>query len=90
MKPFDLLSTSSESIFNILPNYFMEFFENNPMMVQFAEQAKHVKGVDNSMVLKEVLDLISQEYEASVIYGIKSPEDAINDAARAVDLLFLK
>lgn len=70
--------------------YFMEFFENNPMMVLFAEQAKHVKGVDNSMVLKEVLDLISQEYEASVIYGVKSPEDAISDAAKAVDLLFLK
>jgi len=76
---------------NLLDNPdFFKFFENNPMMVQFAEQAKHVKRVDNSMVLKEVLDLISMEYEASVIYGIKSPEDAINDAAKAVDLLFLK
>lgn len=76
---------------NLLSNpIFMEFFENNPMMVPFAEQAKYVKGVDNSPILKEALDLISQEYEASVIYGVKSPEDAINDAAKAVNLLFSK
>ena len=56
-------------------------------MIPFAEQAKYVRGVDNSKVLKEVLDLISQEYESSVIYGLKSPEQAINDAAKAVNLL---
>jgi len=69
---------------------FAEFFLSHPMMIPFAEQAKYVRGVDNSTVLKEVFDLISQEYEVSVIYGLKSPEDAINDAAKAVNLLFTK
>ena len=56
----------------------------------FAEQSKYVRGTDASPVLKEVFDLISQEYEACVIYGTKSPEQAIQDASDAVDLLFLK
>jgi multiple sugar transport system substrate-binding protein len=37
-----------------------------------------------------VFDLISQEYEACVIYGVKTPEEALNDAEKAVNLLFLK
>ncbi len=69
---------------------FIEYFQNNPKMKTFAEQAKYVKGTDASPVLKEVFDLISQEYEACVVYGIKTPEQAIKDAADAVDLLFLK
>ena len=67
-----------------------DYFNNNPKMRKFAKQAKHVKGTDASPILKEVFDLISQQYEACVVYGIKSPEQAINDAANAVDLLFLK
>ena len=30
-----------------------------------------------------------QEYEACVIYDVKSPEEAVQDAADAVNLLFL-
>jgi multiple sugar transport system substrate-binding protein len=59
-------------------------------MKKFAEQAKYVKGTDASPVLKEVFDLISQQYEACVVYGVKSPEQAIKDAAEAVNLLFLE
>ena len=59
-------------------------------MKNFAKQAKYVKGTDASPVLKEVFDLISQEYEACVVYGVKAPEQAVKDAADAVDLLFLK
>ena len=55
----------------------------------FAEQAKHVRGTDINPALKEVFDLISQEYEACVVYGIKSPEEAVRDAAEAVNLLLL-
>jgi multiple sugar transport system substrate-binding protein len=75
---------------NLLENpYYEEYFSNNPKMEIFAKQAKYVKGTDPSPVLKEVFDLISQEYEACVVYGTKSPEQAIEDAAKAVDLLFL-
>ncbi len=70
--------------------YFSEYFKNNPKMKIFGKQSKYVKGTDASPVLKEVFDLISQEYEACVIYDKKSPEQAIKDAADAVNLLFLK
>lgn len=69
---------------------FAGYFAKNPKMKIFAEQAKYVKGTDQSPVLKEVFDLISQEYEACVIYGKKTPRKALNDAEKAVNLLFLK
>ncbi len=69
---------------------YADYFKKNPKMKIFAEQSKYVKGTDQSPVLKEVFDLISQEYEACVIYGVKTPEEALNDAEKAVNLLFLK
>jgi multiple sugar transport system substrate-binding protein len=68
---------------------FIKFFNNNPMMKIFAKQAKYVRGTDASPVLKEIFDLISQEYEACVIYGVKTPEEAVKDAADAANLLFI-
>jgi len=69
---------------------FSDYFSSNPKMQVFAKQSRYVKGTDSSPVLKEVFDIISQQYEACVIYGVKTPEQAITDAASAVDLLFLK
>lgn len=66
---------------------FVEYFQNNPRMIPFAKQAKYVRGTDVCPVLKEVFDIISQEYEACVIYGVKSAEQAVNDAAKAAQLL---
>ena len=73
-----------------IDDYFDEYFNQNPKMKVFANQSRYVRGTDASPVLKEVFDLISQEYEACVIYGIKTPEQAIKDASDAVNLLFLK
>jgi multiple sugar transport system substrate-binding protein len=70
--------------------FFNDYFRSNPKMRIFAEQSNYVRGTDASPVLKEIFDLISQEYEACVVYGMKTPEKAINDAADAVNLLFLK
>ena len=70
--------------------FFNDYFTSNPKMKIFAEQSNYVRGTDASPVLKEIFDLISQEYETCVVYGIKTPEKAINDAADAVNLLFLK
>jgi multiple sugar transport system substrate-binding protein len=67
--------------------YFSQFFLKNPMLIPFAKQVPFAKGVDNSEVIVEVLDIISQEYAACVIYGKKTPEKAIQDAATAVNLL---
>jgi multiple sugar transport system substrate-binding protein len=69
--------------------FFKEYFQNNPKMIPFGKQAKFVKGTDMCPVLKEVFDIISQEYEACVIYGRKEPEQAIRDAADAVRLLLM-
>ena len=73
-----------------IDDYFDEYFNQNPKMKVFANQSRYVRGTDASPVLKELFDLISQEYEACVIYGIKTPEQAIKDASDAVNLLFLK
>lgn len=69
---------------------YADYFNSNPKMKKFAKQAKYVKGTDASPVLKEVFDLISQQYEACVVYGVKTPEQAVKDAADAVNLLFLE
>jgi len=66
---------------------FQNFFNNNPKFKVFAKQAKHVKGIDNCEVITEVLDIISQEYEACVLYNLKTPEKAIADAEKAVNVL---
>jgi multiple sugar transport system substrate-binding protein len=70
--------------------FFSEYFLKNPKMKIFADQSEYVKGTDASPVLKEIFDLISQQYEACVVYEMKTPEQAINDAADAVNLLFLE
>jgi multiple sugar transport system substrate-binding protein len=69
-----------------LPKY-QEFFAANPKMKAFVKQAKYVKGIGNCEVMTEVLDVISQEYEACVLYQTKTPEEAIADAEKAVNVL---
>lgn len=66
---------------------FKEYFAENPRMVAFAKQAEYVRGIDQSPVMKEVFDAISQEYEAAVVYAAKSPEEAVRDAAKRVRLI---
>lgn len=68
---------------------FVEYLQAHPKLIPFAKQAKHVRGMDSAPYMKEVLDIISQEYEACVVYGQKTPEDAILAAAKAVDLLYI-
>jgi multiple sugar transport system substrate-binding protein len=68
---------------------FTSYFNAHPELLPFAAQAVHVRGMDMEPYMKEVLDLISQEYEVCVVYGLKTPEEAIADAAKAVELLYL-
>ncbi|WP_128545539.1 extracellular solute-binding protein [Larkinella soli] len=67
--------------------YFAGFLRKNPRLVPFARQAQYIRGVDNCEVIVEVFDIISQEYQACVLYDRKTPEEAVRDAARAVDVL---
>ncbi|MGI8582742.1 MAG: extracellular solute-binding protein [Chitinophagaceae bacterium] len=70
--------------------YYNSFLNANPMLVPFVKQLPFVKGDDNCEVIVEVLDIISQEYEACVMYGKKTPEKAIADAEAAVNILLGK
>jgi multiple sugar transport system substrate-binding protein len=73
---------------NVLTDpYYASFLNANPMLLPFARQLPYVKGDDNSEVIVEVLDIISQEYEACVVYGKKTPEKALQDAETAVNVL---
>lgn len=67
---------------------FIDFFKQNPELQAFQKQSRYLKGVDSSPHMKEVLDLISQEYELCVVYNRKTAEEAIRDAADAVNLLY--
>ena len=55
------------------------FFEANPFMRRFAEQAPQTRGVDAVASLPEVLDAIAQSYERA-IYGVETPAEAVASA----------
>ncbi|MCX6233670.1 MAG: extracellular solute-binding protein [Bacteroidetes bacterium] len=87
---FDLLRVTGQfpRRKNISTNPVYESFLNeNPKLKPFAMQADYIKGVDNHPQIVEVFDIISQEYEACVLYGRKTPEKAVKDAADAVNVL---
>ena len=71
-------------------SFFDEFFNEYPELEVFAKQVDYIKGVDNHELIVEVFDIISQEYEACVIYNRKTPEKALNDAEKAVNILLGK
>ena len=60
---------------------FAEYFRRNPIMIHFAEQAPYTRGMDAAPDLKEIFDAISQEYEICAVFGNKTPQEAIHDAA---------
>jgi multiple sugar transport system substrate-binding protein len=66
---------------------FADYFGTNPAMVTFAEQALYTRGVDAVADLKEILDAVSQEYEAAAVYGRRTPEEAIQNAARRAEVI---
>lgn len=66
---------------------FHNYFEENPKLMPFARQAAFVRGIDVAPNMKEVFDAIAQEYEACVVFGVKSPAQAIADAASRAELV---
>ncbi len=66
---------------------FGEYFARRPVMRAFAQQARFTRGVDAVPDLKEILDAISQEYEACAVYGTKSPGEAVRSAARRAEVI---
>jgi len=66
---------------------YISYFEKEPEIAAFAEQALYTRGVDGISDLKEILDIISQEYESSVVYQITTPEQAIKKASDRVKVI---
>ena len=71
----------------LIDTLYQDYFNNNPKMIKFAEQAPFTRGVDGVSDLKEIFDGISQEYEMSAIYGVKSPEEAVRDAEKRAKVI---
>ncbi len=66
---------------------FIPYFEANPMMTKFADQALHTRSIDAGPDLKEILDAISQEYEACAVYGKITPSEAVTDAMKRTTMI---
>ena len=66
---------------------FEEYFRKNPMMTEFAQQAVYTRSVDAAPDLKEIFDAISQEYEASAVYGKKTPAEATASAQQRIKVI---
>ncbi len=66
---------------------YQEYFQKNPKMIKFAKQVPYTRGVDGISDLKEIFDGISQEYEKGVVYGVKSPEEAVRDAEKRAKVI---
>jgi multiple sugar transport system substrate-binding protein len=66
---------------------FREYFDKNPVMVSFGQQAPFTRGMDSAPDLKEIFDALSQEYEACAVYGRKPAAEAIHDAARRTKII---
>ncbi|WP_457565283.1 ABC transporter substrate-binding protein [Caldithrix abyssi] len=66
---------------------FAAYFKKKPQMTVFARQAPFTRGVDGVADLKEIFNAISQEYEASVIYGRRTAREAVKRAVKRVKVI---
>lgn len=66
---------------------FAAYFKRNPKMVKFAEQAMYTRSIDSGPDMKEILDAISQEYEACAVYGKITPSQAVSDAMKRTTMI---
>jgi multiple sugar transport system substrate-binding protein len=71
----------------ISDSLYAPYFEKEPEMVAFAEQSAYTRGVDGVSDLREILDIISQEYESSVIYQITPVDQAVKRASERVKVI---
>lgn len=67
-------------------NYFYEY----PQYRFFAEMIPNIGGADQSIYLQEMFDIISQEFDAACLHGMKSSAEALRDAAQRCQVLVLR
>jgi len=66
---------------------FKDYIKTHPKILPFIKQSNYVYGTDNCELMIEVLSIISDEYEACVVYDKKTPKEALNAAEKAVNIL---
>jgi len=66
---------------------FADFFRRNPDVVPFARQAEYTRGVDSVPSFQEMLDAIAQEFEASAVYGVRTPRESTLGAIRRINMI---
>lgn len=66
---------------------FHQFFQENPKLARFAEQAAFTRGVDGVRDFKEVLDAVGRYYEKSSVYGVLSPQQATQEMIEAIRVI---
>jgi multiple sugar transport system substrate-binding protein len=66
---------------------FAEYFNRNPVMVEFARQARRVRSMDAAPDMKEILDGLSQVYEACAVYGRFTPDEAAREVVRRTRMI---
>ena len=66
---------------------FAAFFEENPMVRPFAEQAPRTRGEDGVGSLQEILDAIAQQFEAASVFGVYSPAEGTRRAIERIKLI---
>ncbi len=66
---------------------FAAFFNRNPLVKPFAQQAPYTRGVDSVPSFQEILDAVAQQYEAAAVYGVRSPREATHEAIERIRMI---
>lgn len=66
---------------------FQDFFEREPLMRKFAAQLETARTVDAFAEMQEMFDHIAGEFEASVLYDVKTTPQAVHDAAKRTQIV---
>ncbi len=61
---------------------YANYFENKPMMAQFAEKVPYTRGFDQNPAMQEVFDSINEQFDACCIQGKRDSEEAIRRAVK--------
>jgi multiple sugar transport system substrate-binding protein len=61
---------------------YLTYFNENPMMRQFAELVPYTRGFDQNAALQEVFDAINEQFDAACIQGRRTPSEALRRAVK--------
>ncbi len=66
---------------------YVDFFDRNRKLRQFAEVAPYTRGVDAVSSLQEMFDAVAQQFEAGAVYRVYPPEEATRRLVKRMKLI---